>query len=242
MPQNKILALLTGGLTALILTGCGDKADPPPTSFQVGPDQAPALVLEDAGVLAEATQPEDGEEGAYTYTYEELPSAGAAAEQYAALLAQEEYGFISLEEEAEAPDFTQPGSLTMVKASSQEGHLFQIQLTWSEERCQVSVSAPVGELPTPPAPMEPITMSDAVEFLKSQPPSRLGLDASTAMSDYIIYPRLGAVLVDGEACLELDLYQLSPENTHNIVACYLVSGDQRSLFRLDRTTGQVEEL
>lgn len=227
-------------LSLLCLPGChGADAASLPEHFHVGEDTAPALQLEE-GVLAEATQPAEGEEGPYTYRYEELPDAGALVEEYSSLLTQEENGFSLAEESEEAPDFTQAeGSVTLAKSSTQEGRMFQIDLTWSEGTCTVSVSTPEAEATDP---LDPMTMRDAVEYLQSLPPARLGLDEDTPLTDYVIYPQLGSVLVDGSACLVLDLYRNTEQGSHNIVTSYLVSGDRQRVYSFDRATRVAKEL
>lgn len=247
MPHYKILAQAIICLAFLFLPSC-HKADDhaPPSAFQIGEDSAPAPELEQGGALAQSTQPKEGDEGPYAYLYEKLSDSGALAEEYAALLTQAENGFVIMDGggmETAPPDFTQAeGSLSLAKPSVQEGRLFQIDLSWSEGQCALSVSTPEGAISAQPGPADDMTMRDAVEYLQSLPPVRLGLDEGRSMLDYTIFPRLGTVFVNGIACLELDLYQHNMEETHDLVASYLVSGDKRSLFRLDHATGLVDEL
>lgn len=243
---KKILAPVILFLAFVALSGCGgNETASPPDIFQVGEDQAPAIQLPEGGVLTQLSLPGEGEEGPSRYVYEELPEAGALASEYTTLLSQEENGFSVVDEkgvESTPPDFTQPeGGVSLAKSSSLDGRLFQIDVSWSPGECQVSVSTPEGSISSPVA-AEPMTIRDAVEYLQRQSPDRLGLEEGSSMSDYVIYPKLGTVLVDGIACLELDLFQRNAADTLDIVASYLVSGDQQNLFRLDRTTASVEQL
>lgn len=247
MPHTKTLAPIIICLILLALSGCKGNKNTPPESFQIGEDSAPALHLPDGGgILDDSTQPGEDGQGGYTYTYQELPDAAALAEEYAALLTQEDSGFSPVDgelAETDLPDFTrEEGTVSLVKPSVQEGRLLQIDLAWSQGQCVVTVSTPEGELKPQPDPSEAMTLREAVEYLQTLSPARLGLDPDRAMSDYVIYPKTGAVFVDGVPCLELDLYQRNPEDTLDFVACYLVSGDKRNLYRLDYATNTVEAL
>ncbi len=90
---------------------------------------------------------------------------------------------------------------------------------------------------------EPMSVSQAVNYMMTLPPSLLGLEGSS-MTEYDIYPGGAVVRVDGMACTEMSVYSKSDTaGTNNIVSTYLLSrGEIRHLFKLDKVTKQVTEI
>jgi len=90
---------------------------------------------------------------------------------------------------------------------------------------------------------EPISVSQAVNYVMTLPPSLLGLPG-TVMNEYNIYPGGAVVRVDGMACTELSVYSKNDSaGTNDIVGSYLLSrGETRRLFKLDKLTKQVTEI
>lgn len=247
--KKKALALLFAVTLPFLglLTGCGkDDKTALPETYQIGEDAAPALRLgEQEGTLEDADTPEEGEVVAYAYTYGGLSDAKALANAYAALLTSEENSFTVVDEEgyqAELPDFSQEeGTVYLAKPSAVEGKLFEVSVAWKEGQCEVAITQPEGEILKAEV-VDPMTLPDAVDYIRSLSPVDLGLTGSS-MADYNIYPSMGAVFVDGSACLELNIY--SKENvseTNDIQGTYLLTGDKKHLYRLDRVAGTVVEI
>lgn len=89
----------------------------------------------------------------------------------------------------------------------------------------------------------PISVSDAVNFMQTLSPQLLGLSGSS-MAQYKVYPSMSVVLVDGMECSELSVYSQGKESgTNDIEGIYLLSrGELRHLYRLDKKTEQVTEI
>lgn len=216
------------------------------TAYTVGEDSVPSLdtiLEEEDGQLIANRGPgkvkEDGEEvEKYTYLYE-LKGYAAVVDRYLDLLLGEEQGFIltdetylALEERPELEDTE--GGLLLVKASAQEGHLFQLALGWSEANnmLAVRVAVPEGEIrhPEPKEEPQPASLSDQMDTLKSMTPSRLALPGSS-MSEYDIYPVEGFVTIDGMLCRRFNIYEVG--KTGDIAGIIFLSGDQQHVFRMD---------
>lgn len=243
----KTLAVLAASVMSLLclLAGCGGKLAAP-ESYQIGEDTVPALTLEEgAGALKGLTEPEEDGEEEYTYTYDGLPEGGAAVKGYAELLTGEEGGFLPIDEtgqETATPDYTQPeGEVRLAKTSTEAGRRFEIDLSWTETGCVVTVARPEGTVTAAVQPVEPMTLDDAVSYLQGYTPNELGL-AGQNMREYRIYPKQGMVLVNGEACLEVNIYGRSQGNTNQIAGTYLLTGDRAHLYRLNSDSGTLSEI
>lgn len=90
---------------------------------------------------------------------------------------------------------------------------------------------------------DPISVSDAVNFMQTLSPQLLGLPGNS-MAQYKVYPSMSVVLVDGMECSELSVYSQGKESgTNDIEGIYLLSrGELRRLYRLDKKTEQVTEI
>ncbi len=91
--------------------------------------------------------------------------------------------------------------------------------------------------------VEPLTVSQAVNYMMTLPPSLLGLEGAS-MNEYDIYPGGAVVSVDGMACTELSVYMKSDAaGTNDIKGTFLLSrGSMRRLFKLNRLTKEVTEI
>ncbi len=91
--------------------------------------------------------------------------------------------------------------------------------------------------------VQPLSVSQAVNYVMTLPPSLLGLSGAS-MADYQIYPGGAVVRVDGMACTQLSVYSTTEKaGTNDIVGTYLLSrGEVRHLFKLDKATKQVTEI
>lgn len=246
-------------LLCLGLSGCGDKKPTPPEAYTIGEDSAPPLdsqLSEDNGTLVSIeTGADDSEEtdksdtadaseddqdasseednapsGPVTYTYEELSSGADTVKAYAASLAAPEEGFEVISDKA--PDYSQSeGAVTLAKASASAGHLFQLDMSWSETGCTVTVSQPEGAMPVAEEEVEPLTFESAVSMVYAADPVKLGLSGN--MSDYSVIPNQGLVEVDGQEALRLSVYSKTPEGTNKFAGSYLLTADQKHLYRIE---------
>lgn len=238
-------ALLLCGLLSL-LPGCGgDKALTPPDMYTMGEDSAPALVLgEEEGALTKQTQSGEDEPPQTTYTYTGMTSPGSVAEGYTALLMDEENSFVPVDEsneEIDLPDFTAAeGTVRLARDGVEEGTVFSIELSWSEEACTVSITAPEGQVDRRPP--EGMTVTQALEYLYSLNPADLGLSGSS-MRSYSIYALDGTVLVDKRPCMQFNVYtDNNDQNANEFLGTYFFPGTVGELYELDRETGQVYKL
>ena len=88
-----------------------------------------------------------------------------------------------------------------------------------------------------------MTTAETEEYLRRFTPASLGLSGES-MDDYEIYAADNVVLVDGYTCAELSVYSKDASaGTNDIEGWFLLSrGSDRTLFRLDRETGQLTKL
>lgn len=246
--KKKILIIAIGVLllvvaaVAYIFLVRGGGAD----TYTLGSDTVQALPLGEEGVLAEEVKTEANEEeeieDSNSYTYEDLPRGGVAVGNYVALLTTEGAGFSVVNQngrQAEPPDFLEEeGTVYLSGPSSTEGQLCRLAIDWSQTGCVITMThqaeAKEGEE------YQELTLRGSVEYLQNFPPTLLGLEG-TSMAEYVIYPKPGTILVDGEACMELDVYESSPVSTNALIGSFLLKGDN-TLYRLDQKTGEVTQV
>ena len=174
----------------------------------------------------------------YTYVYE-VTGAADVMNRYLDVLLGREQGFSLVDEtylvQEERPELTdEGGSLLLVKASVQEGHLFQLAIGWSSESdiLAVRVAVPEGSLryPEEKKEPEPASLSEQMDSLKTMTPSRLALDGSD-MSQYDIYPVEGFVTIDGQLCRRFNVYKVGTSGDISGIIFY--SGDMQHIYRMD---------
>lgn len=86
--------------------------------------------------------------------------------------------------------------------------------------------------------LQALTVSEAIQRLKSCTPALLGLSGAS-MEEYEVYAEEGLVLVDSSPCLQLNVYSSTPRQYRG---CYLMTVDGAHLYQLDRDASQVTEL
>lgn len=235
--------------------GSGDGTDKLPKkleAYTIEEDTAPSLdtILEEGegellgnrGPGKRTEKKEDTSEEVvvekYTYVYE-VVGAADVMNRYLDLLLGGEQGFSLVDEtylvQEERPELTdEGGELLLVKASVQEGHLFQLAIGWSSESdiLAVRVAAPEGSLryPEEKKEPEPASLSEQMDSLKTMTPSRLALDGSD-MSQYDIYPVEGFVTIDGQLCRRFNVYKVGTSGDISGIIFY--SGDMQHIYRMD---------
>ena len=138
----------------------------------------------------------------YTYIYEIVGSA-AVMDRYLDVLLGD--GGFSLVDETylvkeERPELEDAeGTLLLVRASVQEGHLFQLAIGWSDvnDTLAVRVAVPEGSLryPEKEKEPEPASLTEQLDSMKTMSPSQLALSGNS-MSEYDIYPVEGFVTIE----------------------------------------------
>lgn len=123
-----------------------------------------------------------------------------------------------------------------------------MELAWTEGVLVITGDQAEGKVTSPPEEERPVTpgatmtMSEAVDYLYSLEPSVLGLSGDS-MEDYRIYAMDGAVLVNNQPCMRLNVYSRdNPEHTNDVAGFYLLSRDGAHLYQLDEQAGKVVEL
>lgn len=224
----------------------------PPEEYALGEDTVESLssVLgrENSGELTDMETPDTGDAAAssgagsipveaYYYTYQKLETGGESVRQYVERLTAEEGGFRIVDENGavtDPPNYAdEAGFVSLAKAASEDGWLLRMDISWTAENCQITLTRPEGTVSEAETGKEPMTYVEAVDFLKSLSPAKLGLEAES-LRDYSVYPMDGAVLVDGILCLKLQVYLPRVEGQANVIAgTYLLSGDKTHLYLLE---------
>jgi hypothetical protein len=250
--KRSVLVLML--LLCLMLTACGKKgADASaegeegeetelepielPEEYELGEGTVVAL-LQQHNIVVTAEEVEGG----VAYTYTGLVDPKNECAEYAQCLLTDEDPFVAVAEDFvpdAVPDFTQPeGNALYARASETSGMLSLIRLEWDEEKCVVTVYTQEGEITTP----EPITLAEALDYIKTLAPSQLGLDG-TSMSEYEVYALDGSATVDGRPCLRLKVCSTNNASKTNLpVGTYLLTGDKRHLYSLDEVNRKVTEI
>ncbi len=247
-----LAAIVSLGTAVYLLIFQSAKAPEPPMEYVVGEDTVESLSsvlgLENSGELADVKTPdtassdassgtESGGDAAYYYTYQKLEAGGEIVRQYVEHLTEAEVGFRIVDENgvvADAPNYADnEGAVSLAKAASEDGWLLRMDISWAAENCQITLTRPEGTVRETAAETAPMTYVEAVDFLKSLSPAKLGLETES-LRDYFVYPMDGAVLVDGILCLKLQVYSPHEEGQANAIAgTYLLSGDKAHLYLLE---------
>lgn len=225
-------------------------------AYTVGEDTTISLdtVLEEGdGELLAMRSPGKAKEDVdtkFTYIYE-LNSFAEVVDRYVDILMGSEQGFYITDEtyliQEERPEFQDAeGALILARPATEEGHVFQLVIGWSQasNNLAVRVSAPEGSISHPkkeeaPSQPEPSNVSLQMEQLRTMTPAQLGL-SGTSMDEYTIFPIDGFVKVDSIECRRFNVYEKG--NTGSIAGTYLISTDSQHLYVLDPNTNQVSTI
>ena len=227
---------------ALLLAGCGGGSDKeePPQNYSLGESSLPALsTLVTLGDDAQFGQTEDEDAGTVTYVYSQLTSGSQTAQDYTQAL-EEDYDCLILadQETGGTPDFSASSGQALAALETEDSDdVLLLTIQWEDTSCSVTPSQTAKEdLPQPQS--ESITLDEAVAYMKSLPPSYLGLSGSS-MDQYTILPQDGTVMLDDKLCLCLNVYLT--EN-HRFEQSYLLTVPELQVYRLDRETGEAAPL
>ena len=160
--------------------------------------------------------------------------------------------FLHLEERPVLEDAV--GSVTIARASVQEGHVFQMVIGWSDASALTfRTSAPEGKIHEPEKNpggglgsevIETVPVTAQIEKIKGMSPSQLGLDGES-MEEYEIFPVEGFVKVDGLDCRRFNLYRrMESGGGHypDLEGIIMLSADQEHIYWLDPESNAVTEL
>lgn len=249
--------LLAAGAALCVLTACGGGSEPLEV-YTLGEDGAsvPALdsiLAEGEAIMSSIDAPTDaatqaGLDLSHTYHYRQMEDPAALAARYIGVLRGEQ-GFTPIDSEnrqlAEEPDLeTMTGSVTLAKKLETEGDakkLFRVVVGWSEYAIAIQVSQVDGRILPPPEPetedpadagvSQPTSMMEQLEFFNGLNPEKLGL-VGNDMSDYMVYPQQGWVLVDGISCREIMVYLEDAQKGTNVyMGTFFLSSDLEHMYQ-----------
>lgn len=232
--KKRFITALLLTCAAAALSGCGGAKLP--EAYSAGEDSLPSLTA--LVTLAPAPQcTEETEEETTSYHYTELDAPAQAVTDYRAAL-EADYSCVALSAQGERlpedDELSDRGELILAKESDSGSGLFQLDLTWDETSCTVTPS--FDEDAALPEESSSMTMDEAVDYVRSLPPSALGLTGNS-MSDYNIFCEDGLVLLDGAPCLCLNVYR-----SGRFQGSFLFSPESKTLYRLNRSTGEAQPL
>lgn len=250
---KKILSALLAAAILLSMAACGKEDEGETEPGTDGEEGAPAPVLIEEYPFGEQTvpgltsaSPNAGVETVVTYTYTGLTSPGGDVSSYVSLMKSEANGFRVVDKNfviSDEPEYDDAGKVLLAKAakSGEEGEsaaktLMLIDISWAEDGCVIVTRQAEGEISQPP---EPITMREAQQHLESLHPSELGLEGES-MDEYEVFTFDGAVVVDGRACVRMNVYSFG--ESADFMGCYLMSLDARHLYKMDTATQEIIEL
>lgn len=236
--RKRLLFLCLASL--LLLTSCGKSKTVLPATYEISDTSLSSLtaVLGDAAGKAEltASQTPTETDATASYSYDKLTSGAAAAKAYADYLAGSDVGFKADSKDGAVDEASETGEAALTKTGDTGG--VKAQITWTASGCQITLTVVSAE---ETAAVDPMTNDDAVAYLKSLSPAALGLSGSS-MSGYAIYPMDSIVEVNDVPCVKLQVYEEhQPENSNRLVGIYLLTADQKHLYKLEGR-GSVSEL
>ena len=226
-------AVLVCTATMLFLTACGGKLPAPPDTYELDGESVPSfnavLGADNSGTMTTLDTAEN------QYAYDKLASGGDAVSQYVGSLTSGDDAFSVVDEngaQTAPPDYTaETGTVILARAASESGRILRMEISWTAADCRITLTRPTGEIAGAAA--DPMTNDEAVAYLQGLKPAELDLPGSS-MKGYHIYPVDGMVLVNGAACLKLQICQVDKASGSNRIAgIYLLSADKVHLYRLE---------
>lgn len=249
---KKILSALLAAAILMSMAACGKKDG---DEAEAGPDSeanetAPELIGEfPFGEIAVPGLTSASSRAAVTvetvYSYTGLSSSGGDVRSYVSLMTGDTNGFEVVDKDyviSDQPEYDDAGKVLLARAAEagEDGsageRLMLIDISWAEDSCVIVTREAEGVISQPP---EPITMREAQQKLESMTPAELGLEGES-MDEYEVFTFDGAVVVDGRACVRMNVYNF--EQSNEFMGCYLMSLDGRHLYRMDTATQEITEL
>ena len=256
--KRLIKFLLTAGAALCLLTACGggETALEVYTLDESGESVVAldSILAEGEAMLTSIDAPTDeaaqaGLELSHTYHYRQMEDPSALAARYISVLRTAQ-GFEPIDDQnrqlADEPDLeTLTGSMILARkmeTSDSTRKLFRVIVGWSEYAVAVQVAQVDGRILPPPEPesesedepggvTQATSISEQVEYFNGLDPAKLGLEGSD-MSEYMVYPKQGWVLVDGISCREIMVYQTdASDGTNAYVGTYFLSSDLEHMYR-----------
>ena len=125
-----------------------------------------------------------------------------------------------------------------------------MRLDWEQTECSVTAELVPDAITQPPKPSSPVvggyaqalTFTSAVDKIKALPPSVLQLEGES-MEGYRVYSRDGLVMINGQSCMRIDIYQRDERTgTNKAAGNYFISADGLRLYRFNDEAQTVQEL
>lgn len=259
--QTKVFLLLLAALCLLTACKKGEETLEVYSLGESEEDNVVALdtiLMDGEAILASIDSPTDiavteGLDVHHTYHYKKMADPAALAGRYIALLTSEEQGFVAMDGENHklldppATD-TLVGTVSLGKkaADNEEAgkRIVRVLVGWSEYAVAVQVTYLEGSIKPPVVEKEDeetqggaentpqaTGVKDQLEYFNSLDPMKLGLTGEN-MSDYMIYPQQGWVMVDDVECREIMVYQMDPQTaTNQVVGTFYLSSDLTRVYK-----------
>lgn len=125
-------------------------------------------------------------------------------------------------------------------------YVHTVRITWSPGECVVTADEEVGKVTSPPNNAVPagqaLSIRGAQNRMREMSPSQLGLEGES-MAEYELIPLDATELVNGVACIRINVYNGSnAANPNGFRGSYLMSVDGLHMYRLDTGTNEIVEL
>lgn len=125
-------------------------------------------------------------------------------------------------------------------------YVHTVRITWSPGECVVTADEEVGKVTSPPNNAVPagqaLSIRGAQNRMREMAPSQLGLEGES-MAEYEMIPMDATELVNGVACIRINVYNGSDAaNPNGFRGSYLMSVDGLHMYRLDTSTNEIVEL
>lgn len=243
-----------------------------PALAAIGAEDSGVLVETIFPEDAETTLDEDGNEvptvDPISYVYNELENSGVSVEKYVALLTGPDYEFGIVNAAGKSvppPDYTQEeGFVVLSRGNISTQAMLRVTVIWELNACTINLYR-VDALPARTDPSEPrreisptgevVTADPAaaaaeggksaeevVRFFENISPSALGLPGET-MAQYNVYYMDGKVLINGESCGRVRIYEISyPEESNHFMGTFLISADSGRIYKHDAENDAMIEL
>lgn len=125
-------------------------------------------------------------------------------------------------------------------------YVHTVRITWSPGECVVTADEEVGKVTAPPNNTVPagqaLSIRGAQNRMREMAPIQLGLEGQS-MDEYEMIPMDATELVNGVACIRINVYNGSGAASPNEYrGSYLMSVDGLHMYRLDTGTNEIVEL